>query len=212
MADTPEADPRTNVRITDPRALKALAHPARNKILEHLQANGPATATECAEVAGMSPSACSYHLRLLERYGFVEEGYDETRSDARERLWKAAIRGWSAEPGEDMEPAEAQAVDMALTRVLLDSSDEKVLAWVDGQVGQPKEWRDAWLVSNSTVVVTAEELSQVVRDIQAVLAPYLVGGRDEDRPQSARRVHAAVRLVPLAGGSAALTPGAGGKP
>ena len=64
------SDPTENIRISDPRALKALAHPARNKILERLQVYGPATATDCAAVAGMSPSACSYHLRMLERYGF----------------------------------------------------------------------------------------------------------------------------------------------
>jgi DNA-binding transcriptional ArsR family regulator len=190
MADVPR-----NVRITDARALKALAHPARNRILGHLQVHGPATATECAEVAGMSPSACSYHLRLLERYGFVEEGYDETRSDGRERLWKAAVRGWTAEPGEDMDPAEAQAVDMALARVLLDSSDEKVLAWTDGQAAQPKEWRDASLISNSTVVVTAEELAEVSRELQRVLTPYFIGERP-DQPDDARLVHVAIRLAP----------------
>src|SRR5713226_3824820 len=51
--------------ITDPRAMRALAHPARIAILQHLVVDGPATATECAEIAGLSPSACSYHLRAL---------------------------------------------------------------------------------------------------------------------------------------------------
>jgi 2-methylcitrate dehydratase len=73
------------------------------------------------------------------------------------------------------------------------------LAWVDGQARQPKDWRDTWLVSNSTIVVTAEELSQVTRDLQAVLAPYLIGERHQNRPESARPVHVALRLVPLAG-------------
>jgi DNA-binding IclR family transcriptional regulator len=41
--------------------------------LQHLVLDGPATATECAEVAGLSPSPCSYHLRALARHGFVEE-------------------------------------------------------------------------------------------------------------------------------------------
>ena len=64
--DPGEADSgsqETPVEISDPRALRALAHPARLAILQHLVLDGPATATECAEVAGLSPSACSYHLR-----------------------------------------------------------------------------------------------------------------------------------------------------
>ena len=66
-------DERYGRRLTDPGAVRALAHPGRYAILERLQLQGPATATECAQVAGLTPSACSYHLRLLARHGFVEE-------------------------------------------------------------------------------------------------------------------------------------------
>jgi DNA-binding transcriptional ArsR family regulator len=52
------------MELTDPLAMRALAHPARIAIAQHLALEGPATATQCAEVTGMSPSACSYHLRL----------------------------------------------------------------------------------------------------------------------------------------------------
>ena len=186
---------RRNVTITDPRALKALAHPGRNRILEHLQARGPATATDCAEVAGMSPSACSYHLRLLERYGFVEEARDEQRTDGRERLWRAAVHGWTSDVGSIEDPAEARAIDMALTRARLDTSDANVLAWVDSTGGEPLEWREAWLVANNTIVATAEELRAIGRRIQEVLAPYAVAERDA-RPEGARLVHTAVRLAP----------------
>ena len=57
--------PGNPVELTDPRMMRALAHPARIAIWMHLGLNGPATATECAEIAGLSPSACSYHLRTL---------------------------------------------------------------------------------------------------------------------------------------------------
>ncbi len=186
---------RRHVTITDPRALKALAHPGRNKIFGHLQVHGPATATDCARVAKLSPSACSYHLRLLERYGFVEEAVDEQRTDGRERLWRAVVHAWTSDVGGIEDPAEARAIDMALTRVLLDASNENVLAWIDSAGEQPREWREAWLVGNSTLVATAEELSGIAAEIQRVLAPYLVTERDQ-RPDGARLVHAAVRLTP----------------
>jgi len=180
--------------------LKALAHPARNKILERLQVYGPATATDCAAVAGMSPSACSYHLRMLERYGFVEAGHAEDardRGDGRERVWRAVLRGWSSHAGPGVDAAEMQAIDMALARVLLASSDEKVLAWVDQSAQDSPPWRQASLISNSPIAVTTEELRQIQDDIQAVLKPYLLRDRDAgDLPPEARLVHAAVRLTP----------------
>ena len=76
--------PGNPVELTDPRMMRALAHPARIAIWAHLGLHGPATATECAEIAGLSPSACSYHLRTLARYGFVEEDPDSA-ADGRER-------------------------------------------------------------------------------------------------------------------------------
>ena len=57
--------------LSDPKAMRALAHPARLAILTRLE--GSATATEVAEVAGITPSAASYHLRMLAKYGFVED-------------------------------------------------------------------------------------------------------------------------------------------
>src|SRR4051794_27405311 len=75
--------------VHDPRAMRALAHPARLAILEQLASQGPATATECAETAGVSPSACSYHLRALARWGLVTE---TEGTDRRERRWRAEGR------------------------------------------------------------------------------------------------------------------------
>jgi DNA-binding transcriptional ArsR family regulator len=66
--------------------MRALAHPTRLALLDHLHAVEQATATECAEFVDESPSSCSYHLRALAKWGFVEEG----RGGAgRERPWRA---------------------------------------------------------------------------------------------------------------------------
>src|SRR4051794_8221064 len=75
------------VRVSDPQVMRALAHPARIEIVEHLSDTGqPVTATECAALVGLSPSATSYHLRELAKYGLVEQA--PSRGDGRERLWR----------------------------------------------------------------------------------------------------------------------------
>src|SRR3954447_9243658 len=76
--------------ISDPRAIRALAHPARQVVIDELYDGKVLTATECAELAGLSPSAMSYHLRSLEKYGIVERV--ESAADGRERPWRAAGR------------------------------------------------------------------------------------------------------------------------
>ena len=66
----PLVEPR---RLTDPRAMRAVAHPVRIALLEVLGTEGPLTATQAGEHIGESPTTCSFHLRQLAKYGFIEE-------------------------------------------------------------------------------------------------------------------------------------------
>src|SRR6478735_6722518 len=88
--------PEPAVQVTDVRALRALAHPLRNRLLGQLRLNGPATASQLGRVIGESSGSTSYHLRQLEAYGFVEEV--EGQGTARERWWRARHRmtSWQA--------------------------------------------------------------------------------------------------------------------
>ena len=75
--------------IRDPLAIRALAHPARMAVIEVLYRSRSAmTSTQLAELAGLSPSAMSYHLRSLERFGVVRRA--EGGEDAREQPWERA--------------------------------------------------------------------------------------------------------------------------
>ena len=59
--------------LTDSRTLRALTHPVRIALIEALLLGGAMTATEVGERMGESPTTCSFHLRQLAKYGFVEE-------------------------------------------------------------------------------------------------------------------------------------------
>jgi predicted ArsR family transcriptional regulator len=72
--------------LTDPRALRALAHPLRVRLLTLLRREGPMTATQASEHVGESPASCSFHLRQLARYGLIAEA---ASGPGRQRPWKA---------------------------------------------------------------------------------------------------------------------------
>src|SRR5579862_1472082 len=80
------ADPSPRV-LHDPRSIRALGHPARMAIIDALASGDELTATECAELTGLSPSATAYHLKFLERYDLAEPA--PARDDGRERPWRA---------------------------------------------------------------------------------------------------------------------------
>jgi DNA-binding transcriptional ArsR family regulator len=79
------AAPTGQVVLTDAAAVKALAHPARLAVIDALYAGDVLTATQCAALAGITPSAMSYHLRALEKHGIVRRA--DPGPDGRERPW-----------------------------------------------------------------------------------------------------------------------------
>jgi DNA-binding transcriptional ArsR family regulator len=141
--------PGNPLRITDPQMMRALAHPARIAILQHLGLDGPATATECAEIVGLSPSACSYHLRTLGQYGLVEEDL-ASAPDGRQRPWRATVVAVSL-PKADVSPAR-----QLLEESLRASTEELARAYQDRQREYPARWRELVGSSQDVVHVTPE--------------------------------------------------------
>src|SRR5215211_4630810 len=111
------ADPqRRTYRLEDPEALRALAHPLRGRLLVALRLDGPATASMLARRYDESSGATSYHLRVLARYGFVED--DPGHDGGRERWWRAAhdFTTWSPTSFLDSAPEEGEAARQFMRR------------------------------------------------------------------------------------------------
>ncbi len=194
LGSRPEpGSPEASLRLTDPRQLRALAHPARIAILQYLALDGPATATECAEVAGLSPSACSYHLRALARQGFVEED-PASAADGRQRPWRARITSisYGDEPGQ---PSAARAAGRLLTESFQARFDDIRTEYLDHETEFDPAWRAASGSRQDVLHVTAEELAAVRSQLQDVLAAYRRLDRTSRTP-GARRVNATFDLVP----------------
>jgi DNA-binding transcriptional ArsR family regulator len=183
--------PTGDVLIRDPRALRALAHPDRLAILERLGEDGPRTATELGTAVGISPSAASYHLRLLARFGLV---VDAGGGAGRNRPWRAAGTGFSFEPAEHSEPA-AEAAAQLLGSELVTRGERETLAFVENERTLPLEWRAASHLATKTLRLTADEAVELVRGLEELVEPYLRTTRPEP-PSDARPVRFLVRLFP----------------
>ncbi|HEX5293008.1 MAG TPA: winged helix-turn-helix domain-containing protein [Streptosporangiaceae bacterium] len=172
--------------------MRALAHPARLALMSHLGHSGPATATECAGVVGLSPSAVSYHLRALAKAGLVEEA--PGRGDGRERRWRR-----TEEPYQVDGPADPGPDELAALRGLLDSVrgwDEVRFRQYLAQLGdEPADWREAAFFMDSALLLTADELKAVGAALQELLRPYRKSAR-ADAPAGARAVYAIFRGFP----------------
>ncbi len=169
--------------MQDPRDIRALAHPARMAIIDALASGDELTATECAEVTGLSPSATAYHLKLLERYGFAEPA--PARNDGRERPWRAPGRRRLFDL-DSSTPAGAAATS-AVALAYLDRSRAVAEAFVATEREEPEEWRHVAFLGNTDLWLTAEETRKVTDALTAVLEPYR-NRTLADRPDGTRRV------------------------
>ena len=148
--------------------MRALAHPTRLALLDHLHTVDQATATECAAVVGDSPSSCSYHLRALAKWGFVDEGEGGA---GRERPWRATAA--RIEFGSD-------GLEAAVLRdELVARQQQRIRDALRHEHELPARWRRAAQTSSAQLELRASELEELGERFEALL--------DEFRGRGVRR-------------------------
>ena len=173
--------------------MRALAHPARMAIWQFLGLEGPATATECAEIAGLSPSACSYHLRTLARYGIVEED-PASSTDGRQRPWRVKVIAITVDDGAHTTPAMREAGRLFAASAFA-PAEELRESYRDRESEYPADWRTALGTTYDVLHATPEELLMLQRRLLDLFGEYRRLSRDE-RPPGAGRVQVTVDLTP----------------
>jgi DNA-binding transcriptional ArsR family regulator len=187
----PRARPEKKVEITDPKAIRALAHAARLEVISELYSTQVSrTATELAAQTGLTPSAMSYHLRALQKWGIVVPA--PTAGDARERRWQAAgtdftinSGGGGASPVLDLELDAFRRRAASYAR----SREERRRA------GIPAEAPTAVVLASELLYLTREQQADLTSRLFALLSEYTLD--DPHRiPEGAERMAAMWSLIP----------------
>lgn len=152
--------------VSDARAFRALAHPVRLALLECLVLEGPLTATEAGEKIGEAQVTCSFHLRQLAKYGFVEEAGGRK---GRARPWRITSTGMhfssvQADP-------ETELAAGALVQLLRERQLERYRTWLKTRASYPRAWREAAGDSEFVFWLTPKELEELDRELTDFLLP-----------------------------------------
>src|SRR5580700_12002519 len=177
-------DEHGRLNLTDPKAIRALAHPVRWALLEALGQAGTLTATQASEMLEESPANCAFHLRTLAKYGFVEEAGG---GKGRERPWRQTYDrvSWRARADD---PQISQAAE-ALDQVWLDRSMSRARHSLTSATRWPKGLENALGATTTRLYVTAEEADQLYTEISQAFQ-HLLG------PQNRFRVRRDPKLRP----------------
>jgi len=177
-------------RVENPRSMRALAHPARLAIVDVLRTGDELTATQCAELTGLSPSATAYHLKFLERYGFVEPA--PLRVDRRERPWRAPQR--RTQVALDGSTAAGASAAAAVVAFYIEATRDVAVRFAQAGAAESEDWGNG-VVANADLWLTPEEFRRVARELDAVLEPYRQRA-SRNRPERSRRVRVMNVVVP----------------
>jgi predicted ArsR family transcriptional regulator len=169
-AEPPEPQLPELRQVTDAQTMRALAHPVRIALIEELSIGGPMTATEVGERIGESPTTCSFHLRQLAKYGFVEEAGG---GKGRARPWRMTSIGMSWGSAHDDPDAEIAA--SALSRVIRERQLDRYRTWLQTKATYPRRWREAADDSEWASYLTAEELKQLNEELTTLLRSRFLG-------------------------------------
>jgi DNA-binding transcriptional ArsR family regulator len=163
------------MEITDPKAIRALAHPLRLDLLELLVATGPATAAQCGRVLGVSQASCSFHLRQLAKYGLVVDAGPGV--DRRERLWRM--------PDPRLRLPGGDAVTRRFQEVVVERAMQEILDYGRSASADSPDWQGTGSLAGGVALVSAAEAAAIKTKWKELLEPYF-----------ARAVGSGLRLRP----------------
>lgn len=142
--------------VQDPAALRAIAHPVRQRILTELAVLGHARAADLAGAIDEPANSVSFHLRVLARAGMIVEAPEHAR-DRRDRVWTNVAETYAVQPGS---PGAMRDV----VRPALVWAEESFAEAAGG--GPP---RDDRVLALSSLALTPEQAAELAEEVQELL-------------------------------------------
>jgi predicted ArsR family transcriptional regulator len=165
--------------MSDPRVLRAIAHPTRGRIIDELEATGPMRAADIGTALGIPANQASFHLRQLAKYGVIQPAPESAR-DKRDRVWKLREeRGYRVEVGDIMKQPGGRAA-VAVFR-------QNKAAWahrlVDEVFSFERKEDTFSAIVDQTLRLTKDEAAELMGEVDDVLAAWAerTRGRSTDR-------------------------------
>ncbi|HEY0238874.1 MAG TPA: helix-turn-helix domain-containing protein [Friedmanniella sp.] len=187
-----ESNVRTRA-VTDPVALRALAHPVRLQLYALVGREGTLTAADAAKQLDISHALASHHLRQLAKYGYLEPA---EASDSRARPWRVTATSMEfpqVDPG-------ARAPTDVIQRHAAEQAVDELVDWQERRTPSDTALADLAGAGNSLLYLSPAELAEVLAAWHDVLMTWALRrplGHAEDRPAGAVPISLTLVVAPL---------------
>lgn len=131
--------------------IKAMGHPLRRKALQYLIEKGESSPVEIYWAIGSKLHLVAYHVRALEKYGYVEKVREEKVRGAVKNFYVATDRHLiDTEEWEELDPSEKQGMLVDFMQPIVDDFNA---ATKTGRLG--KDGR--WIITRTPIHATDEQ-------------------------------------------------------
>jgi DNA-binding transcriptional ArsR family regulator len=181
-------------RYDDPRILRAIAHPTRNRVLHELTAVGPLRAADVAARLDIPANQASFHLRQLAKYGLIEEA-PEASSDRRDRVWQAVDPHGLTFSTREMARQPGGPAAVKVFRRSAEAHAHELVASAYRE--QPEGEATGSSISEYTILLDPDRARRLDAELQEVLQRYVSSGREDSQDPSLRSWSYFAMLQPL---------------
>lgn len=171
--------------LTEAKALSAVAHPLRSRLLDALAVHGPSTASALAARLDEAVGNVSHHLKVLAQAHLIDEAPELAR-DRRERWWRLSSPSTRWSTAEMTDPAAVDAA-IAAERLQLTRQLERTRAWLDAR--EPGgAWDETAFAMQRWLRLSPAELHELGDELLALLDRWAarsaepVAAQDGDDP------------------------------
>jgi len=160
-------------QVHDPKILRAIAHPVRNRILTELTASGSMRAADLARELDIPANQASFHLRQLAKYGLVEAAPELAR-DGRDRVWRVTFESGLSVNLDDLAVQDGGKAAVTVFRKQWTADAHAAIDRAD----QPERQEDAMVaVSTHALRLTKEEARELAKEISDLVDGWREKGK-----------------------------------
>lgn len=142
-----------------------MAHPLRSRIVAHLRIDGAATSADLARALDTNTGATSYHLRVLESEGLVE---DTGLGNAKTRVWALT----DDEEDDEQLTEDDLVTDRWLDHDYVDHVAARAHRWIDEQERWPPVWQDSLGLRDVSILATEEQFLAYLAELEELNERY----------------------------------------
>ena len=192
MTDSAKASGKvTRTEVSDPRVLRAIAHPVRTRVLGEVYAAGHLRAADVAERLGIPANQASFHLRQLAKYGLVEPAPDLAR-DGRDRVWKPAREGVLSFDAEDVEKGPGGKAAVTVWRRQAVASAKEA---VERAYSSHKQRNVQVMISDDWIRLTKHEAREFSEELMALQERWTQRTRQTPPRKGVRRTYHLMQIL-----------------